>query len=125
MIDIATGLAATASALSVIKEIKDIDKALSQAELKAKLAEVYTNLADVKMALSDAREALHAKDSEIRELEAKLKARIPAKPCPICKIGELETISVRPHPTFGTLGSQEHTLKCSNCTHTETRKVKP
>jgi hypothetical protein len=53
--DIATGLAAASAALSTVKQLAELDKALSQAELKMKMASLYSDLADVRMALTDAK----------------------------------------------------------------------
>ncbi|RZJ47438.1 MAG: hypothetical protein EON87_00980 [Brevundimonas sp.] len=64
--DIASGLAAAAAALSTVKQIAELDKALSQGELKLKMASLYSDLADVRMALSDAKE-------RVADLEGQMK----------------------------------------------------
>lgn len=56
--DIATGLAAATAALTTVKQLAELDKALSQAELKLKMASLYSDLADVRMALTDAKETI-------------------------------------------------------------------
>lgn len=61
--------------LELAKAIKDIDKQLGEAELKAKSAELLSNLADVKVALVDARDALDQKEREIARLKAAFQLR--------------------------------------------------
>ena len=56
--DIASGLAAATAALTTVKHLAELDKALSQAELKLKMATLYSDLADVRMALTDAKETI-------------------------------------------------------------------
>ena len=51
--DIAAGLAATSHAITIAKSIKDAEKALDAATLKAKLADIISELADVKISQSD------------------------------------------------------------------------
>jgi hypothetical protein len=68
--EIAAGIAATGHALALLKQLIDVDRELSKAELKARLAEVYTSLADAKMALADAQLALRSRDEEIAGLTA-------------------------------------------------------
>lgn len=53
--DIATGIAAASAALTTVKQLADLDKSLSQAELKMKMASLYSDLADVRIALTDAK----------------------------------------------------------------------
>ena len=68
--DLVGAMSATASALSALKQIKDIDQAFSKAELKAKLADIYGDLAEVRIALVDAQELIRQKDEEIKRLNA-------------------------------------------------------
>jgi hypothetical protein len=75
-VDFVTALASAAQALNVVKALREIDSALSVADLKAKMAELYGSLAEVRMALTDARDEIRAKDEEIallkkRQLEIK------------------------------------------------------
>jgi hypothetical protein len=67
--DFAGAMASAASALTIVKQLNDIDRSLSEGELKAKIASLYVSLADVKMALADAHQELQAKDHEIAELK--------------------------------------------------------
>ena len=65
--DFAGAMASAASALTIVKQLNDVDRSLSEGELKAKIASLYVSLADVKMALADAHQELQAKDREIAE----------------------------------------------------------
>jgi Zn finger protein HypA/HybF involved in hydrogenase expression len=109
--DFAAGLAAAAQALNVVKQIRDIDNAMSVAELKAKMADLYGKLADVRMALTDAQEEVRAKDAEIAALKKRqieMKPMIEAhgfqheevdgkpKGLPFCPNCLLEGIQIRP-----------------------------
>jgi hypothetical protein len=75
--DFATALASAAQALNVVKALREIDSALSVADLKAKMAELYGSLAEVRMALTDARDEIRAKEEEITALKRR---QIEAKP---------------------------------------------
>jgi hypothetical protein len=68
--DLVAGLTAVSAALTTVKQMTEIDKALSIGELKLKLASLYGDLAEVRMALTDAREALSEKDRLIEALKA-------------------------------------------------------
>jgi Zn finger protein HypA/HybF involved in hydrogenase expression len=121
--DFAVGLAAAAQALNVVKQIRDIDNAMSVAELKAKMADLYGKLADVRMALTDAQEEVRAKDAEIAALK---KRQIEAKPMieahgfqheevdgkpkglPFCPNCLLEGIQIRPVKVL-------HAFQCPKC----------
>lgn len=68
--DIASGLAAATAALTTVRQLAEIDKSLSQAEIKAKMATLYSDLADVKIALSDARETISELSAQVGKLES-------------------------------------------------------
>jgi hypothetical protein len=68
--DIIGALGLATKSLELAKAIKDIDKKLGEAELKAKAAELLSNLADVKVALVETRDELEQKDREIARLKA-------------------------------------------------------
>lgn len=127
MMDIISGLAAATQAVGLIKELNDIDRGVDESSFKLKIAEVIEVLADTKIALADAKESIADKDREIRKLQDLLDEKVSLPTCLICRNGSLETIDIRPDPTFGRLGHQQHSLKCNNqiCGHTETRKVEP
>jgi hypothetical protein len=67
--DFMTIIATTSKSLELVKALKDIDKQIGEAELKAKAAELLSNLADVKIALVEAKEEAAAKDAEITKLK--------------------------------------------------------
>lgn len=70
ILDFMLALSAVGQAVSIVKGVRDIDKDLSQAELKAAMAEIYDKLSDLKMALTDAREEIREKDDTIKTLKA-------------------------------------------------------
>jgi hypothetical protein len=67
--DWAGALSGIATAAGIAKDLREIDKGLDQAEMKAKLADVISNLADVRFALVDARDEMRARDQEIARLK--------------------------------------------------------
>lgn len=69
MVDFVTAFASAAQALSVLKEMKGLEKAFDVAEFKLKIAELSEKLADLKIALADAKHELSEKQEEISDLE--------------------------------------------------------
>jgi hypothetical protein len=67
--DFMTIIATATKSLEMVKALKDIDKQIGEAELKAKAAELLSNLADLKIALDEAKEEAAAKDGEIVRLK--------------------------------------------------------
>lgn len=67
--ELAAGLAAATQAISIAKSIKDADKALDHATLKAKLAEIISELADVKISQVAFIERIHELEAEIARLK--------------------------------------------------------
>jgi ribosomal protein L29 len=121
--DFALALASAAQALNIVKQINEIDRSLSEGELKAKMAELYMSLADVRMALSDAQQELHAKDREIADLKKRIADEKPLievngykyeevggkpKGLPFCPNCLLEGVQIRPAKVF-------HVYKCARC----------
>ena len=100
--------------LRIVKTVREIDKDFDTAALKAQMAEIYGNLADVKMALTDAQVTIHGKDQKIRELEKAIEDLRSGETCEVCQSGQMKTIDIKPHPTFGEVGVQEKTLQCDN-----------
>lgn len=121
--DLMATLALASQTVKVVKDLRDLERDFDAASYKAKMAELYGNLADIKMALSDANELLHEKDAEIKKLKADLAAAKSGEICPICESGNMKVISVKPHHIFGNMGLKVHTLKCTNCDHTDTIEV--
>lgn len=72
--DWTAALSSLGTAVGIAKDLREIDRGLSQAELKARMADLYGTLSDVKIALADAREEMRSKDDEIATLKAKLKS---------------------------------------------------
>jgi hypothetical protein len=70
-----TAIATASKSLELVKALKDLDKQLGEAELKAKSAALLSSLADVKVALVEARDEVLAKDKEIGRLKAVLAKR--------------------------------------------------
>ncbi len=66
--DIPTTLASVTAALGLVKELREIDTQVDQAEMKLKLAEITSALADAKMAVADASEEMQAREKDIAEL---------------------------------------------------------
>jgi hypothetical protein len=52
--DFAVALASAAQALTIVKQLREINKSVSEGELKSAMADLYGKLADLKIALSDA-----------------------------------------------------------------------
>ena len=73
--DIASALAATAQALKITKELREINGEFDRAETKAKMADIYLSLAGVKIALADTQLEMKTKDEEIEDLKALLAAK--------------------------------------------------
>ncbi|WP_105426532.1 hypothetical protein [Neorhizobium tomejilense] len=70
MVDIPGTLAVLSQAIGIVKDLREVEKGLSEGEIKARMAEMYSSLADVKMALADTQEELRAKDQEIDRLRS-------------------------------------------------------
>ncbi len=74
--DIAGTIGAVASALTVVKELRDIDAQLDQATLKLKVPELTSALADAKLGLSEVSEQIRDKDRQIAGLKKDLRFRV-------------------------------------------------
>lgn len=119
--DISTALALIGQATGLVKDLREIDKSFDSAAVKAKMADLYSTLADVKIALSDAREEIHQKEQKINELEGRVAALTSGEACPLCDGGQMKVTKSHPHPQFGVFGTQERTLTCMKCGHSEPR----
>ena len=73
--DIVGGIAAATQAVTIIRSIRDAERALDAATLKAQLADLIAKVADTKIALSEAKEALQLKDGEINRLRRAFEER--------------------------------------------------
>lgn len=123
--DISAGLTLIGQALGIVKGLREIEKGLDAAGLKAQMADLYSTLADVKMALTDARETIFERDKTIKELQDKIAALTSGESCPICNEGRMKVTASRPHVHFGEMGLQERTVTCEKCGHSENRMHDP
>lgn len=125
--EVLTGLTAASQAIGIIKQLRDLDKALDEAIFKSKLLELQEAVFDAKSALLDAKQNILEKDERIAELEGSLKSAESGDKCPVCRNGTLQVKAVRPHPSMGDAGIQERDLQCSNaeCQHSERRVFDP
>jgi hypothetical protein len=73
--DFLTIIATATRSLEMVKALKDIDKQIGEAELKARAAELLSNLADLKVALVEAKEEAAVKDGEIAKLKKAFQLR--------------------------------------------------
>jgi hypothetical protein len=73
--DFMTIIATATKSLEMVKALKDIDKQIGEAELKARAADLLSNLADLKVALVEAKEEAALKDSEIAKLKKAFQLR--------------------------------------------------
>ena len=73
--DVLVGLTAVSQALSIARELKDIDQNFDQAELKLKIVNLMNALLDTQVSLSEARMVLENKDAEIIRLKQSLEKR--------------------------------------------------
>jgi hypothetical protein len=73
--DIMAGLAALSQALTIAKELRQIEKGFNEAEFKLKVAELYSMLADAKVALADAKTEIEAREAEIKALTGQFQVR--------------------------------------------------
>lgn len=125
--EIVTTLSAISTALTIAKDLRDLDQSLGDAESKAKLAELYSTLADAKVALSDVKLELQEKNEIISDLKRQLTALKSGEVCPICRTGVLKTLSIKNDGIFGALGGKRHNMACDNpsCDHIEDKLVTP
>ena len=69
MVDIVSALAATSQAVAIVRDLREIDRAVDAAAYKLKIAELTSVMADIKLALTDAKGELALKDAEIDRLK--------------------------------------------------------
>lgn len=75
MVTITEGIAAATFALKAAKDLREIDRSISEADFKLKIADLTSKLADVKLAMTELGDDLRAKDTKIGELTAAIKKR--------------------------------------------------
>ncbi|WP_187430277.1 hypothetical protein ROLI_007780 [Roseobacter fucihabitans] len=103
--NVVEGLTAASLALGLVKDLRDIDRSVDEAEYKLKIAEIIKALADAKIALSDAK-------MKISNLENTLAGKSHGDICPICKSGRLLVLNVERHEIYP--GIEFHISKCSD-----------
>jgi hypothetical protein len=75
MVTIAEGIAAATFALNAARDLRSIDRSISEADFKLKIATLTESVADVKIAMVDLQDELRERERTIAELRAALKAR--------------------------------------------------
>ena len=124
--DLAQGLTAASTALSIVKQLRELDAKFDAATFKMAIADLTEALADTKIALSEAKELLAQRDTEMRALRSQILNLQSGDMCPICRTGRMETKSVVDHPDFGVFGDKQHNQICNNdqCKHSQTKRIK-
>lgn len=74
--DIPGALSGVSTALTIVKQLNDIDKQVDEAGFKLRIAEATSALAEAKLGLIDAQEELRLKGREINDLKGLLKYRV-------------------------------------------------
>jgi hypothetical protein len=92
MIDWPVALTAASHAIQLARDLRLIDKEISEADLKLKIADLTSTLSDLKMTLTEAKEDASIKDNEIARLKA-LNQRV------LDETIELYGYRYRKHPT--------------------------
>lgn len=123
--DIIGGLAAANQAISLVKEIREIDRSVNEAEFKSKIADLSLALADARIALSEAKLAVQEKEVAITDLNKLLDEAKNGEHCPKCKNGNLKLSRTEPHHMYGAsnFGVEQWYLECSDraCGFEQTR----
>lgn len=70
--DIPGALTGISTALTIVKQLNEIDARVDEASFKLKIAEVTAALAEAKLGLVDAQQELRDRDIELAELRRKL-----------------------------------------------------
>lgn len=95
------GLSAATAALGLLKELRDIDRSVDDAEYKLKIAEISSALADAKIALSDASLEINENDQKIQSLKSELDTARFGDTCPKCRKGRLQLTDTRGQTQMG------------------------
>ena len=88
MVDISQGLTAVSTALTIAKQLRDIDRSVDEATFKMAIADLTEALADAKVAIAEAK-------SENSELRSDLDELRNGKLCPKCRAGKMTLIETR------------------------------
>ena len=73
--DLPAALSSVSTALTIVKQLNDIDKRMDEAGFKLKIAEATSALADAKLGLIDAQNEIRSKDAEIVSLKSLFQRR--------------------------------------------------
>lgn len=73
--DIMTAISVATRSIEALNALKNIDKALGEAELKGRAANLLSDVADLKISLLEAREEIARRDAEISKLKASFQLR--------------------------------------------------
>ncbi|MCJ9692983.1 hypothetical protein MOV76_15355 [Rhizobium sp. PRIMUS64] len=73
--DIPAALGGVSTALTIVKQLNDIDRRVDEAGFKLRIAEATSALAEAKLGLVDAQEDIRSKEAEISSLRSLLKRK--------------------------------------------------
>lgn len=127
MVTIAEGIAAATFALKAAKDLREIDRSISDADFKLRIADISTTLADIKLAMIDLQDQLREKDDTIAKLSSALRKKAETI---VVRGFTYECINGKPAGTaycevclqnglfFKTYQVTGGYYKCTNCTKT-------
>lgn len=72
-----SSMAIAGQALEILKQLRELDADLKNAEVKLQLADLYGKVAELRIALADAELSLREKDEIIATLKQRADSRIP------------------------------------------------
>ena|SRR5687768_1919098 len=123
--DVMTALAAATQGLEVLRQLRDLDRSVNEAEWRSKIVEVQERLTDAKSALLEAKEAIAARDDEITRLKGALKRKeetIVVKGFPYQKGSDgtprgraFCSACIEKTGHFFRLSNVDHRYKCPSC----------
>lgn len=70
MLDWPLALSTASHAISLVQELRGVDREFNQAELKLKIADLTSTLADLKITLTQAKSDAHEMEAEIARLKS-------------------------------------------------------
>jgi uncharacterized protein with PIN domain len=125
--DLMAAISTASHAVSLVKQIQDLDKALDEAVFKSQTLELHEAILKLRTMLLEANTTILERDEKIHELERAVRAARNEELCPMCETGILKVTASREDPIFGVFGVQERTISCTNsdCGHTEKRQYDP
>jgi hypothetical protein len=127
--DIVGGLSALSQAVTLLRDLRDIDREVDEAAFKLKVAEIQNGLADAKIALADAKVALSSESDKNLQLLRELDELRNGDYCPKCRTGRMRLVNTEfhSHRGLGHFGVEDWDYKCDNaqCAFTQTRLHDP